>query len=95
MNFNNITAWLIPPSGGRKLILSTSSPCVKTNYRREDDPLNSYLVGFLMCWEKAIATEVSDSLQLNDVIDDPTSKFTQFIHGASESPTRRLLPLLQ
>ncbi|VDO20858.1 unnamed protein product [Schistosoma margrebowiei] len=47
-----------------------------------------------MCWNKANPVEVSNNLQSNDVIDDPTSKLTQFTYGALKSPTTRLLPLL-
>ncbi|VDP40895.1 unnamed protein product [Schistosoma margrebowiei] len=47
-----------------------------------------------MCWNNANPNEVSNSLQSNDDIDDPTSKLTQFIYGALKSPTSRLLPLL-
>ncbi|VDP83981.1 unnamed protein product [Schistosoma mattheei] len=47
-----------------------------------------------MCWNNASPIEVSNSLQSNDDIDDPTSKLTQFIYGAIKSPTTRLLPLL-
>ncbi|VDO78297.1 unnamed protein product [Schistosoma margrebowiei] len=47
-----------------------------------------------MCWNNAGPIEVSNSLQSNDDIDDPTSKLTQFIYGALKSPTIRLLPLL-
>ncbi|VDP00258.1 unnamed protein product [Schistosoma margrebowiei] len=48
-----------------------------------------------MCWNKANPIDVSNSLQSNDVIDDPTSKLTQFIYGALKSPTTMHLPLLQ
>ncbi|VDO69480.1 unnamed protein product [Schistosoma margrebowiei] len=47
-----------------------------------------------MCWDNANPIEVSNSLQSNDDMDDPTSKLTQFIYGALKSPTTRLLPLL-
>ncbi|VDP82400.1 unnamed protein product [Schistosoma curassoni] len=47
-----------------------------------------------MCWNNANPIEVSNSLQLNDDMDDLTSKLTQFICGALKSPTTRLLPLL-
>ncbi|VDP66487.1 unnamed protein product [Schistosoma mattheei] len=89
-----MTAWSLLPSGGRKVIWPTSSPCVKTKSKREEEFLKSYLVGSLMCWNKANAIEVSNSLQSNDVIDDSSSKLTQFIYSALKSPTIRLLPLL-
>ncbi|VDP87605.1 unnamed protein product [Schistosoma mattheei] len=47
-----------------------------------------------MCWNYASPTEVANSLQSNDDMDDPTFKLTQFIYGALKSPTTRLLPLL-
>ncbi|VDP37926.1 unnamed protein product [Schistosoma mattheei] len=47
-----------------------------------------------MCWNKANPIKVSNILQSNDVIDDPTSKLTQFIYSALKSPTTRFLPLL-
>ncbi|VDP04691.1 unnamed protein product [Schistosoma margrebowiei] len=47
-----------------------------------------------MCWNNASPIEVSNSLQSNDDMSDPTSKLTQFICGALKSPTTRLLPLL-
>ncbi|VDP66938.1 unnamed protein product [Schistosoma mattheei] len=47
-----------------------------------------------MCWNGANPIEVSNSLQLNDDIDDPAFKLTQFIRGALKSPTTRVLPLL-
>ncbi|VDO65647.1 unnamed protein product [Schistosoma curassoni] len=47
-----------------------------------------------MCWNKANPIEASNSLQSDDVIDDPTSKLTQFIYGTLKSPTTRLLPVL-
>ncbi|VDO51952.1 unnamed protein product [Schistosoma margrebowiei] len=47
-----------------------------------------------MCWNNASPIEVSNSLQSDDDIDDPTSKLTQFIYGALKPPTTRLLPLL-
>lgn len=36
---------------------------------------------------------VSNDLKSNNVVDYPTSKFTQFIYDASKSPVMRLLPL--
>ncbi|VDP39161.1 unnamed protein product [Schistosoma mattheei] len=47
-----------------------------------------------MCRNNADPIEVSNSLQSNDDMDDPTSKLTQFICDALKSPTTRLLPLL-
>ncbi|VDO83559.1 unnamed protein product [Schistosoma margrebowiei] len=47
-----------------------------------------------MCWNNANPIEVSNSLQSNDDMDDPTSKLTQFICGALKSPTTSLLPLV-
>ncbi|VDP35649.1 unnamed protein product [Schistosoma mattheei] len=47
-----------------------------------------------MCWNNANPIEVSNSLQSNNDIDDPTSKLTQFVCSALKSPTTRLLPLL-
>ncbi|VDO49489.1 unnamed protein product [Schistosoma margrebowiei] len=47
-----------------------------------------------MCWNNANPIEVSNSLQSNDVIDDPTSKLAQFIYGALKSPNTRLLLML-
>ncbi|VDO85434.1 unnamed protein product [Schistosoma margrebowiei] len=94
MNLNKMTAWSLLPSSGRKVIRPTSSTCVKNKSKREEEFLKSYLVGSLMYWNNASSIEVSNSLQSNNVIDDPTSKLTQFIHGALKSPTTRLLPLL-
>ncbi|VDP42711.1 unnamed protein product [Schistosoma mattheei] len=94
MNLNNMTAQSLLSNVVRKFICPTSSPCEKTKLKRDEELLKSYPVGFLMCWNKANAVEVSNSLQSNDVIDDPTSKLTQFIYGALKSPTIRLLPPL-
>ncbi|VDP59740.1 unnamed protein product [Schistosoma curassoni] len=47
-----------------------------------------------MYWNNASPIDVSNGLHSNDVIDDPTSKLTQFIYGALKSPTTGLLPLL-
>ncbi|VDO76074.1 unnamed protein product [Schistosoma margrebowiei] len=47
-----------------------------------------------MCWNNANPIEVSNSLQSNDDMDDPTPKLTQFIYGGLKSLTTRILPLL-